>query len=78
MNYISFYCLIAILFAYINQQKFEVYHLLVNSKDVKIRNHVKREISKQNKDLMLSLIWPCLLFRELFNAIKKYIKNKNS
>ena len=78
IEYYMIYLAISVVVFYVQQQKHAIVELLVVIKDVKTREKIKKEKERIKLDMILSIVWPILFIKELYNVVKQKIKSKNT
>ena len=66
-----FYSTFAFTFYFILNQKAKIIDMIIKSKKPNKRNELINEKNESQKDLIISFLWPLLLFREIKNATKR-------
>ncbi len=68
--YVIIYCVVAVCFAYFTSQILGIADLLYAKADVKKRAQIIEKQKQLKLHLKLSPIWPFLLLKEVYDAVK--------
>lgn len=72
------YIVISLFFVHQQASVLNLIDVLSGIKDSKMREKIKILKSQINWDIYMSVVWPLLLLRSLYNVIKRKLKENNT